>query len=101
MLAARAGATAGLVGQSVTYPLDVVRRRMQTDGMRSVAMRMSAMQTFRHVVQTQGITGLYRGLALNWVKGPIAVSISFTTFDFLKHFLGFAGTGPNASPSAA
>ena len=74
---------------------------MQTDGMRSEPTHMSSIQTLKHVVQTQGIRGLYRGLALNWVKGPIAVSISFTTFDFLKHFLGFVGTGPNASPSVA
>jgi len=50
----------------------------------------------RYVIHTQGFQGLYRGLALNWIKGPIAVSISFTTFDTLKHFLGFAGHGPNA-----
>eukprot|EP00730_Choanoeca_flexa_P018258 TRINITY_DN8871_c0_g2_i2.p1 TRINITY_DN8871_c0_g2~~TRINITY_DN8871_c0_g2_i2.p1 ORF type:complete len:313 (+),score=60.16 TRINITY_DN8871_c0_g2_i2:118-1056(+) len=83
-----AGALAGLVGQSVTYPLDVVRRRMQTDGVFH-GHRPSAMATLRLVVQQHGISGLYRGLALNWIKGPIAVSISFTIFDFCKNTFQF------------
>ncbi|KPP65712.1 mitochondrial coenzyme A transporter SLC25A42-like, partial [Scleropages formosus] len=53
------GACAGLIGQSASYPLDVVRRRMQTAG----------------------------GLSMNWVKGPIAVGISFTTFDLTQILL--------------
>ena len=39
------------------------------------------------VARTEGIRrGLYRGLSLNWIKGPVAVGISFATFDTLKHW---------------
>jgi solute carrier family 25 protein 42 len=79
------GACAGFVGQSTTYPLDIVRRRMQTDGShgaRNPEYR-TIISTIRSVLRNEGlISGLYKGLSMNWVKGPIAVGISFTTYDF-------------------
>eukprot|EP00127_Corallochytrium_limacisporum_P003277 Clim_evm126s147 gene=Clim_evmTU126s147 len=85
------GAIAGLVGQSATYPLDVVRRRMQV----ASYLQREHMSMFRlamHIVRTEGLRkGLYKGLSLNWVKGPIAVSVSFTTFDTLKRKLAEHG----------
>ena len=83
------GACAGLFGQSLTYPLDIIRRRMQTDGVsgpsRPEYRKMWA--TAKYVYATEGLRkGLYKGLSMNWVKGPIAVGISFTTFDLLHGF---------------
>uniref|UniRef100_UPI0035900956 mitochondrial coenzyme A transporter SLC25A42 isoform X3 n=1 Tax=Myxine glutinosa TaxID=7769 RepID=UPI0035900956 len=93
------GACAGVVGQSASYPLDVVRRRMQTSGTPKsniasgghgiivlvASTKKSARGTLLQVVQEEGVVrGLYKGLSMNWVKGPIAVGISFTTFDLLQ-----------------
>ena len=63
--------------------MDIVRRRMQTK-----AKYVSIMATLRVVYTREGVIGgLYKGLSLNWVKGPVAVGISFTTFDLLTKFL--------------
>ncbi|RMB89782.1 hypothetical protein DUI87_33813 [Hirundo rustica rustica] len=40
------------------------------------------------------IRGLYKGLSMNWVKGPIAVGISFTTFDLTQILLRRLQQGP-------
>ncbi|XP_064184710.1 mitochondrial coenzyme A transporter SLC25A42 isoform X2 [Anguilla rostrata] len=80
------GACAGLIGQSASYPLDVVRRRMQTAGVTGHTYGSIA-GTMRDIVAEEGLVrGLYKGLSMNWVKGPVAVGVSFTTFD-LTHIL--------------
>lgn len=84
------GACAGLFGQSATYPLDIIRRRMQTDGItgpsRPEYQRMWS--TAKYVYTTEGLKrGLYKGLSMNWIKGPIAVGMSFTTFDLLYGYI--------------
>ncbi|XP_037642914.1 mitochondrial coenzyme A transporter SLC25A42-like isoform X2 [Sebastes umbrosus] len=81
------GACAGLIGQSASYPLDVVRRRMQTAGVTGHTYG-TILGTMREIVSEEGVVrGLYKGLSMNWVKGPIAVGISFTTFDLTQILL--------------
>ncbi|CAL1532025.1 unnamed protein product [Lymnaea stagnalis] len=83
------GAIAGMVGQSASYPLDIVRRRMQTAGVTGhIHDYTTILNTTRSIIREEGfIRGMYKGLSMNWIKGPIAVGISFTTFDMLKHWL--------------
>lgn len=92
------GAVAGLIGQSASYPLDIVRRRMQTHrGYTEIGI----LGTMKKVVLEEGfIHGLYKGLSLNWVKGPIAVGISFTSFDIISNFLRTVVYQPFVSSSS-
>ena len=78
------GAVAGFAAQATTYPLDVVRRRMQVNPneYRSIA------STFVRVYRQEGlIHGLYKGLSMNAIKGPIAVAISLNANDHIKRYL--------------
>lgn len=83
------GAVAGLLGQSTSYPLDIVRRRMQTSGVTGMShIYTSIGATLVYIYRTEGVwRGLFKGLSMNWIKGPIAVGISFTTFEFCQRHL--------------
>lgn len=60
---------------------------MQTAGVMGHAYN-SIIQTMREIIQEEGLVrGLYKGLSMNWVKGPVAVGISFTTFDLTQILL--------------
>lgn len=81
------GALAGLLGQTVTYPIDIVRRRMQTEGVALPVTYESIAGTLTYVYRTEGVRGLFKGVSMNWVKGPIVVSISLNLYDLITHCL--------------
>jgi len=81
-----AGAVAGLLGQTASYPLDIVRRRMQTASQLGKGDKYkSVVGTLMTVYRNEGIfRGLYKGLSMNLIKGPVAVSIAYTTNDYVR-----------------
>jgi solute carrier family 25 protein 42 len=83
------GAIAGLVGQTVSYPFDVIRRRLQTAAViRPNEAKLGAIATTRKIILEEGIPrGLYKGVTMNWLKGPISVGVSFMTFDTLLNLI--------------
>ena len=140
------GGLSGLFAQTLAYPLEVTRRRMQTigivptSGAESAAINLmgvsklkhqvdelpetveqpfesakdkptknassinesltktkagatqtrqhhkppSMLLTMQHLFEEQGMRGFFKGVSMNWIKGPVAFSISFTAFDTLQ-----------------
>ncbi|WAR29885.1 S2542-like protein [Mya arenaria] len=83
------GACAGILGQCTSYPLDIVRRRMQTAGVTGHSLDYTTiLGTARRVYQREGIKGgLYKGLSMNWIKGPVSAGISFMVFETVQRWL--------------
>ncbi|KAK1136634.1 hypothetical protein K0M31_001180 [Melipona bicolor] len=84
------GAVAGAVAQTSSYPLDIVRRRMQTSAIHGPINSQhyhTISSTITKIYKEEGIMAFYKGLSMNWVKGPIAVGISFATHDTIRDTL--------------
>ena len=48
----------------------------------------SILGTIKRISIEEGfLRGMYKGLSLNWIKGPIAVGTSFMTFETVQQFL--------------
>ncbi|KAG9335369.1 hypothetical protein JZ751_005291 [Albula glossodonta] len=82
------GTMSSTCGQLASYPLALVRTRMQAQATLEGSPQMSMSGLFKHIVRTEGPTGLYRGLAPNFMKVIPAVSISYVVYENLKVTLG-------------
>jgi len=85
------GALAGSISQTLTYPFDVLRRKMQVVGMGQGALGYKykgALEALGDIIRTEGIKGLYRGLWPNLLKVAPSIATSFFTYEMVKEFLG-------------
>ncbi|XP_072961770.1 mitochondrial carrier protein CoAc1-like [Typha angustifolia] len=92
MLRLSCGALAGLFGQTLTYPLDVVRRQMQVQSQQPLNLLngppiTGTLQGLSTIIQTQGWRQLFSGLSLNYLKVVPSVAIGFTAYDMMKALL--------------
>jgi solute carrier family 25 phosphate transporter 23/24/25/41 len=79
------GGLAGTSAVTITYPTDLIRRRLQIQGMQKDIPRYSGItDCVQKIVKLEGITGLYKGLGACYVKILPAIALQFYTIEFLK-----------------
>ena len=79
------GGLAGLFSISLTYPTDLVRRRLQLQGFdNSVPKYNGIFDSIRKIYKLEGIPGFYRGLCATYLKTGPAVAIQFWTMEKLN-----------------
>jgi len=84
------GALAGSISQTLTYPFDVLRRKMQVTGMKASVLDTKyngALDALQSILRTEGLRGLYRGLWPNLLKVAPSIATSFFTYELVKDFL--------------
>ncbi|XP_039142852.1 mitochondrial carrier protein CoAc2 [Dioscorea cayenensis subsp. rotundata] len=83
------GSVAGLIGQTMTYPLDVIRRQMQVEALSASehGLTKGTYESFVSIVQNQGWRQLFSGLSINYLKVVPSVAIGFTVYDVMKSWL--------------
>lgn len=99
------GAIAGSIGQTVAFPLDVVRRRLQVAGWqgasditgdaannllksKGTAHYNGMMDCFIKTVREEGFRALFRGLMPNYLKVAPSIAIAFVSYEQCKKSLG-------------
>ncbi len=82
------GAISSSCGQIVSYPFQVIRTKLQVQGMKSHPIVFRGMQDcFLHIFKKYGVYGLYRGILPNFMKSVPSISISYTVFESIKNLL--------------
>ncbi|NXS39623.1 SCMC1 protein, partial [Balaeniceps rex] len=84
------GTVSSTCGQLASYPLALIRTRMQAQASVEGAPQLNMVGLFQRIMATEGIRGLYRGIAPNFMKVLPAVSISYVVYEKMKQNLGIA-----------
>lgn len=77
------GLAAGIVGTVLGYPLDLLKTRFQTG-----AISGGYFGAFSHIVRTEGIRSIYKGIAPPLISLSIVNTVSFTSYSYFRDQLG-------------
>ena len=69
-----------------TYPLNLVRTRLQASGMPGAPSYNGPLECFMRILREEGTSGLYRGVVPNLAKVLPATSISYAVYDLLSRW---------------
>lgn len=83
------GTASSTCGQLASYPLSLVRTKLQAQARtRDASSGDNMISVFKKIFREDGPRGLYRGLAPNFMKVVPAVSISYVVYEHLRMSLG-------------
>ena len=82
------GALAGMVSQTASYPLEVIRRRMQVGGAVGEGRRNSMRETAGRIWAERGARGFFVGLGIGYLKVVPMAAVSFWVYERGKLLLG-------------
>ncbi|KAJ1566284.1 hypothetical protein HK096_001890 [Nowakowskiella sp. JEL0078] len=93
------GGLSGAIAQTSSYPFEMIRRQMQVAGVygsadaeRTQALK-STWGTAKHIYQTRGFKGFFKGLSIGYIKIIPMFAVSFYTYENLKDLFGMSHVG--------
>jgi solute carrier family 25 protein 16 len=81
------GALSGALAQTVSYPFEVVRRRMQVGGLTSPGRWLHWGETVRGIWARGGARGFFIGLSIGYLKIVPMNAVSFAVWQSMKRLL--------------
>ncbi|XP_074519346.1 mitochondrial adenyl nucleotide antiporter SLC25A24 isoform X1 [Halichoeres trimaculatus] len=82
------GAVSSTCGQLASYPLALIRTRMQALATVKGAPKPSMLALVHNIISKEGVAGLYRGISPNLLKVIPAVSVSYVVYEYTRITLG-------------
>ena len=80
-----AGGFSGISALSITYPSDLIRRRLQLQNMNSTIPKYTGiMDVIKKIIQETGVRGLYHGLLPSYCKIFPTIAIQFYLFELFS-----------------
>ena len=82
------GAASSVFAQTVTYPLNLVRTRLQTQGVNGRPTLYHGMvHCATSIVKADGLSGLFAGLTANYLKAVPASVVTFVVVEWIQQAL--------------
>jgi solute carrier family 25 thiamine pyrophosphate transporter 19 len=93
---ATAGVMASVIAKTGTFPLDLVRKRIQVQGPtrsryvhKNIPEYRGTVRTVQAILAREGIRGLYRGLTVSLFKAAPASAVTMWTYEqALRFYIG-------------
>ncbi|XP_035516687.1 calcium-binding mitochondrial carrier protein SCaMC-1 isoform X2 [Morone saxatilis] len=82
------GAVSSTCGQLASYPLALIRTRMQAQASVKGSPKLSMSTLLYNIMTQEGVAGLYRGISPNLLKVIPAVSVSYVVYEYTRIVLG-------------
>jgi solute carrier family 25 protein 16 len=82
------GGFAGFVSQTVSYPLEVIRRRMQVGGVVGDGHRLRMGEVAGRIWLEKGFQGFFVGLGIGYLKVVPLAATSFFVYERMKWYFG-------------
>lgn len=89
------GALAAVTSATVSFPLEVVRRRMMMG-----TARGNTLSAVASIARTEGVASLYKGVLLTWAKQAPQYAVTFCCYDLAKSWLANEKEKEGASAGA-
>lgn len=80
------GSLSGMVAQTIAYPLDSIKKRLQAQAGHRIEYRGMA-HCVQVVMEQHGIRGLYHGLGANMIRIIPYSALMFTSYEYFKKFI--------------
>jgi len=82
------GAVSGAISQTVSYPFEVIRRRMQVGGLTHPDRWLRWDETVRTIYRANGFKGFFVGLGIGYLKIIPMTAVSYAVWQWGKMVLG-------------